>query len=163
MRYARAFAALVDNKDLPAVLAQLNAAQNIICCAPAFYSPVIPAEKKQEVINDIFKSSAVYVRNLLLLLAENKKLRLLPQIIKDARDISDKRTGTLRAEIFYAHTPDAKKIEAALKNLFKAKTVSAEYKEDKQLLGGIKIKTPDIVIDGSVKKSLEKLQSLLEV
>ena len=166
MRYARAFTALVDDKNLPSALTQLNAAQNIICGARAFYNPVVPAEKKQEVINEIFKDNKVYVRNLLLLLAENKKLRLLPQITKDVQDIADKRTGTLRAEIFYANTPDAaeqKKIETALKKRFEVKTVAAEYKEDKQLLGGVKIKTQDIVIDGSVKKSLEKLQALLEV
>jgi len=103
------------------------------------------------------------VNNLLRLLAENKRLLVLPEIASayDAlkADVENRIDVTLTA----ATEVDAAaqdKIAAALKQRF-GRDVNLTFELDESLIGGAKLQADDLVIDGSVSSGLAKLSSSL--
>ena len=101
--------------------------------------------------------------NLIRVLAENRRLSLLPEIAAVYEIYKAEAESTLEAEIISAFpVADAQrdKIAEALKNKL-GRTVNLTCKTDKSLLGGAVIRAGDMVIDGSVNGKLEKLASAM--
>lgn len=102
-------------------------------------------------------------RNLVRLLAENGRLVLLPEIsMLFEKQRSDAR-GTIDAEIFSAYRV-SKEQKAALEEALKkrlGRNVKLTSRIDKSLLGGAVIHAGDLVIDGSLKGRLEKMNTAL--
>ena len=101
--------------------------------------------------------------NLIRVLAENRRLSLLPEIAAVYEIYKAEEESTLEAEIISAfQVADAQrdKIAEALKGKL-GRTVNLTCKIDKSLLGGAVIRAGDMVIDGSVKSKLDKLASAM--
>jgi len=101
--------------------------------------------------------------NLIRVLAENRRLSLLPEIAAVYEIYRAEEESTLEAEIISAFTvADAQRdrIAAALTNKL-GRTVSLTCKTDKSLLGGAVIRAGDMVIDGSANSKLDKLASAM--
>ncbi|MGB2578336.1 F-type H+-transporting ATPase subunit delta [Elusimicrobium simillimum] len=165
-RYATAVTALVPAGDYPALLDELRSVGAALQNAPVFFNPAVSKSKLIAAAQDIFKGNKEIVRNLITLLIKNKKLPLLDAIIENVQDIMDKETSTVRATVSCAHIPaeaEKKNIETTLKKFFKVKNIIASFVQDASLIGGVKIAAAGVVIDGSIKHNLEKLQQLLEV
>ncbi|MDR0291658.1 MAG: ATP synthase F1 subunit delta [Elusimicrobium sp.] len=160
-RYARALCAALKTEDLPAVIADMEIiAAALDKAAAAFYNPAVAKEAKKRALAGIAQNNIL--QNLLNIMADNKRLRLLGAVKDETQNILDERAGVLRTEITFAAIPENKKeIENILKKLFKAQSVCAVYKEDKNIIGGVKIKAGDILIDGSAANNLEKLKTIL--
>jgi len=100
---------------------------------------------------------------LIRVLAENRRLSLLPEIAAVYEIYRAEEESTLEAEIISAFTvADAQRdrIAAALTNKL-GRTVSLTCKTDKSLLGGAVIRAGDMVIDGSANSKLDKLASAM--
>jgi len=161
-RYARALCEALKTEELPAAAAEMGALSAALDNVSAFYNPSVSKEAKKRSLAGVMKNKIL--QNLLNVMADNKRLKLLGAVKDETQNIFNIRTGVLNAEITFAATPgDVKEIENILKKLFKAQSITAAYKEDQSLIGGVKIKAGDILIDGSVKNSLEKLRVELEV
>ncbi|MCK4952046.1 MAG: F0F1 ATP synthase subunit delta [Gammaproteobacteria bacterium] len=101
--------------------------------------------------------------NMIRVLAENRRLSLLPEIAAVYEIYRAEEESTLEAEIISAFTvADAQRdrIAAALTSKL-GRTVNLTCKTDKSLLGGAVIRAGDMVIDGSVKRKLDKLASAM--
>ena len=101
--------------------------------------------------------------NMIRVLAENRRLSLLPEIAAVYETYKAEEESTLEAEIISAfQVADAQrdKIAEALKGRL-GRTVNLTCKIDKSLLGGAVIRAGDMVIDGSVKSKLDKLASAM--
>ena len=101
--------------------------------------------------------------NLIRLLAENRRLDLLPEIAVQYGDMRAAEEDTLQARLITARPVDdavQKQLAEALgKRTGRKVTLSAET--DESLLGGAVIRAGDLVIDGSVRGRLERLASTL--
>jgi len=161
-RYARALCAALKTEDLPSVIADMGAISAALDKTAAFYNPAVSKEAKKRALAGVTQNKIL--QNLLNIMADNKRLKLLSAVREETQTILNAATGTLSAEITFAAAPeDKKEIENILKKIFKAQNIAAVYKEDKSLIAGVKIKAGDILIDGSVKNNLEKLKTVLEV
>ena len=101
--------------------------------------------------------------NFLGLLFENRRLALLPEIsgLYDALRFEAERV--VKAKVTSAvilPLIEMEKIEAALKRRF-GRDVEIETAVDESLIGGAVISAGDVVIDGSVKGKLGRLQTAL--
>ncbi len=104
------------------------------------------------------------LQNAVEFLAKKNLLGKAPEIIRHVKRISDAEHGILRAKVL-SKTPLTKtetaKVESLLEKRHKGKGAVLEWKEDKGLLGGIRIETEDEVLDLSLKNKVNQLQNYL--
>ncbi len=102
--------------------------------------------------------------NLIRLLVEYDRLRLLPEIARVYEELKAQDEATLEAEITAAIQLDRKQVDNMVKRLEArfGKKVEATVKVDPDILGGIKILVGDTVIDASVRGRLEALANTLK-
>lgn len=102
-------------------------------------------------------------KNFLNVLAENKRLNVLPEIAELYEQHRAEAEKTVEAEITSAFPlSDAQKqqlIEALKKRL--GREVSLVAKTDESIIGGAIVRAGDLVIDGSVSSQLNKLSNSL--
>ncbi|MDH5516947.1 MAG: F0F1 ATP synthase subunit delta [Gammaproteobacteria bacterium] len=102
-------------------------------------------------------------KNLIMLLAENERLSVLPAIAEQYETLRSKDEGIVDAEVTSA-MPLTDEQESALKESLKKKLgsdVSLTSKVDESLIGGVVIRAGDMVIDGSIQSQLASLSNAL--
>jgi len=103
------------------------------------------------------------VHNLIRLLAENKRLRVLPEIAIAFNALKADVENRVDVTLTSATALDAAQQEifvVALKKRF-GRDVNLNVELDETLIGGAKLQAGDLVIDGSVSAGLAKLTSSL--
>jgi F-type H+-transporting ATPase subunit delta len=101
--------------------------------------------------------------NFLRILAENRRLTLLPEIaelFEESKNAAEARVEASAIAAFELDAKEIKKIEAALKQKL-GRDVRLTATVDKSLLGGVIIRAGDLVIDGSVRGRLAALATHL--
>lgn len=102
-------------------------------------------------------------QNLVKLLAHNDRVALLPEIAGLFETAKSEREGKVDVEVVSAYPVNAAQ-EQALADALKARLgreVNISSSEDKSLLGGVKVRAGDLVIDGSVRGQLTALANQL--
>ncbi len=102
-------------------------------------------------------------KNFIKLLAENDRIKLLPEITALYEHYRAEAEGTVDAEVISAQEvseAQLAKIAASLKTRL-GKEVRLTSKVDASLIGGAIIRAGDMVIDGSVSGRLDKLSTTL--
>ena len=102
-------------------------------------------------------------RDFLALLADNRRLGLLPEIAGLYEELRADAEHVVKARVTSAAALPAGELEgirAALKKRF-GREVDVESAVDASLIGGAVIDAGDVVIDGSLKGKLARLQSAL--
>ena len=101
--------------------------------------------------------------NFLGLLFENRRLGLLPEVAGLFDELRFEAERVVRARVTSAAALGAAELEtikAALRRRF-GREVEVETAIDESLIGGAVIDAGDVVIDGSIKGKLERLQTAL--
>jgi F-type H+-transporting ATPase subunit delta len=127
-------------------------------------SPKMPRDRLAQLVIDIcgdrFDEQG---RNLVRLLAENRRLLVLPEIAAQYAALRAEAEATIHARLITAQPVAAEiqpRLEEALgKRLGRKVTLTTET--DAHLLGGAIIRAGDLVIDGSVRGRLERLAATL--
>lgn len=99
----------------------------------------------------------------LALLAENQRLALLPEIAGLFEELRAESERVVRAKVTSATELPAGELEgikAALRRRFE-REIEVETAVDPELIGGAVIDTGDVVIDGSLRGKLARLQASL--
>ncbi|MEO6264719.1 MAG: F0F1 ATP synthase subunit delta [Luteimonas sp.] len=99
----------------------------------------------------------------LALLADNRRLALLPEIAGLYQDLRAEAERVVKATVTSAAALPAAELDtlkAALRKRF-GREVEVETAVDESLIGGAVIVAGDVVIDGSLKGKLDRLQSAL--
>lgn len=126
-------------------------------------SPAVTDEQAVDLLADIAGDLPADLRNFLLLLAENNRLLLLPDIAEIFDQLHAQAEQTLAADVLSARPlTDAQKdkIAAALKKRL-GKDITLNEEVDESLLGGAIIRAGDLVIDGSALGKLNRLASAI--
>lgn len=101
--------------------------------------------------------------NFLALLADNRRLALLPEIAGLYEELRAEAERVVKAKVTSAAAMPAAEldtIKAALKKRF-GREVEIETAVDESLIGGAVIDAGDVVIDGSLRGKLSRLQTAL--
>ena len=126
--------------------------------------PGLSEQRKAELFVDCFEEPLPEaLRNFLLILAENKRLPLLPEIsaLFSLYRADLERTVKLKVSTAFEMTEEQqqKLIEALSKKLERKVTLEAAV--DQSLIGGAIVNTGDLVIDASVRGKLAKMARAL--
>ena len=103
-------------------------------------------------------------KNFLGVLAENRRLSALPQIIRAFRQLASRHRGEVAAEVTSAH-PLTEGQVAELKQQLRTRVgreVSVDLSVDPDLLGGLVVRIGSQMIDSSIRTRLNALASAMK-
>ena len=102
--------------------------------------------------------------NLLRVLAENKRIELLPEIRTQFEALKDEREGVVEAQVHCAFELTAAQLADLVQRLEKktGRKVRSRVSIDQELIGGVRVVLGDKVIDGSVRAQLAALETALK-
>lgn len=130
-------------------------------------SPSLDVEAKRRAIAKIADRMGLSpaVRNFLWLIVDHRRTEMLREIEAAFREELNARLGIAEAEVVSARSlNDSEKREllAALQHRT-GKKIEAQFREDKNLLGGAVVRVGSTVYDGSVREQLARLREQLEM
>jgi F-type H+-transporting ATPase subunit delta len=159
--YARAGNALPAWSRFLAVASQVATDSKV---APLIGSPKVTPAKLTELIMGVAGAEApANAINFAQLLADNRRLNLLPYIVAQYEQMRAAAEGTADVALTSAVALTAEqqaKFSAALTKRLK-RTVKLHCTVDPNLIGGAVVRAGDFVIDGSLRGRLEKLTTLM--
>ena len=127
-------------------------------------SPHITQEDKtaliRKVLSPVLTGTTV---NLLLLLIRRYRLLYLSEIIEEYQRLYDIAMDIQRADVITTYPLDdmqVQKLHQTIERILK-KNIKMNFHLDPGILGGVIVKTPNIIIDGSVRKQLKDLEHAL--
>ncbi|AOY89437.1 F0F1 ATP synthase subunit delta [Marinobacter salinus] len=127
-------------------------------------NPGLEEQKKAELVLEVAEEGVTeQVRNFFMVLAENRRLTLLPEIsaLFNMYRADLERTVDIEVTAAFELTDEQQqKLAQALSTKLERK-VSLAASLDKSLIGGAVIRTGDLVIDASVRGKLTKLADAL--
>jgi F-type H+-transporting ATPase subunit delta len=124
------------------------------------YTATQQAEKTIEVCGDALNEKS---RSFVQVLAENRRLQLLPQIYQQFEVLKANREKTVEVNVVSASeisTEQQEKLASALSSKLE-REVSMQVSIDDSLIGGVVVRAGDTVIDGSIRGRLAKLAEVL--
>lgn len=138
----------------------------------ALSDPFVPSEKMVDLLLDIVREAGVAnsaassqgIENFLNLLAEYKRLSILPEIAMLFEEDVAKDQGYLQLSVtsaFPLNADQQAKIEARMKAQL-ASDVRVSYEDDPAIIGGIIVRSGHWVLDDSVRGRLARMQSALQ-
>ncbi len=163
-RYARAFVfARADNSGSErAALAELGAFAELLAPVKAeLGNPLIPQEIKLNILSErLFSHKDTRAYRFLELLLKVKRFYLLEEIAGVCSALLDERDGIVRAEVETAFPPDADTAVRAERALAAAtgKKVSVRLTHVPELIGGMRVRMGDRLIDASLQGRLNRLK-----
>lgn len=128
-------------------------------------NPVVDDTARLAILQDVLDrlSVGIITKNTVKLLAERRRLLVLPYLSRALERLSDERAGVVRATVTTAaQLPESyfsklkEQLEASL-----GKKVLLERQLDPSLLGGVVTRIGDRVIDGSLRTRLQRMRQTL--
>ncbi|MGH6983203.1 MAG: F0F1 ATP synthase subunit delta [Stellaceae bacterium] len=165
-RYAVALFELADErKALDAVAADLAGLRRLIDESAdlrrMIRSPVLQRDKQARAIGAVAERAGLnpLMRNFLGLLARNRRLFALPEMIAGFLKILAERRGEVTAQVIAAQELSETQRKAVDERLRKAvgRKVAVDFRVDPSLLGGLVIKVGSRMVDASLKSKLARL------
>ena len=155
--YALSKSALADWSAALAMAAQVSQDDNV---AALLSSPALTAAQMANTVIDICGDAlGTDAQNFLRVLAENKRLPLLPEIhdLFDQYKANQEKSVDVSVLSAYELGDAAEQALAQVLSKKLEREVKVETEVDQSLLGGVLIRAGDLVIDGSVRGRLNKL------
>jgi F-type H+-transporting ATPase subunit delta len=170
-RYALALFGLAkEEKSLVALEADVTSLRDALAGSPDFVSliasPMISRDDQGRAIKAIADKMSLntLTANTLSLMAGNRRLFVLPQLLADMANRIAEEKGEVTAEVTSATALTAeqsKRLIATLKSRV-GKTVKLNTTVDESLIGGLVVKLGSMMIDTSVKAKLAALQNAMK-
>ncbi len=128
------------------------------------HTPRVALEEKKRMLRSVLGTQypEPFVRFLMVVL-DKRRQGLLPLMEEAYREMLDERMGRVHAIVTLPYEPDAEfraELEAALSVMLDSK-VSAEFRTDEEIIGGLVVRVKDRVLDGSVRRRLQLMRRAL--
>lgn len=128
-------------------------------------NPVVPSHAKKEALRKIFPpDTGETTKNFIFLLVENKRIGILPEILKYLYRLLPENKNKLFMKIFTAGQLDEKiigEIKDKYSKLYGGAEAEAEIIADPSLMGGVCVQIGDMRYDGALKTKLKNLKEKL--
>ncbi|WP_417225825.1 F0F1 ATP synthase subunit delta [Amphritea sp.] len=123
-------------------------------------NPGLTSEQKAEAMNSVCEEQMDQsTKNFISLLAENQRLALLPEISAQFEQLKANQQHSVEVSVttaFDLGEQQQQKLTQALSSKL-GREVSLTSEVDKSIIGGVIVRTDDMVIDGSIRARLAKL------
>lgn len=165
-RYAIALFELAkDERSVDVVEASLTRLRDALGDSPElkqlFTSPLVSRAEAERAVNAVAAPLQLdsTTRNFLGVLAQNRRLGQMSQIVRDFRRLAAQWRGETTAEVVSAHPLDAGQVDALQQSLRQrvGREVSVDLSVDPDLLGGMVVTIGSQRIDSSIRTRLNTL------
>lgn len=124
--------------------------------------PFLPTSKKKKIVEEILSQASLQTKTsrFILLLVENERLEILPDLVEFLPDFWNAEKGIatyLVSSVVPLSDEQKLKLETQLE-IYSKKPVILKYNLEPELIGGILVRKGNIIYDASIKGHLEKLQ-----
>lgn len=168
-RYASALLALADQaKAVEAVETELLQIEGVWKSSADFRKamthPLIARQDKKAFFRQVMPGMSKLVADFLDRLIEKGRANCIPEIAEVFDDLADRYAGIVRMTVETAvPMSDAQKakLQGKLTSLAPGRKIEIDAKVTPELLGGVRVRIRDSVIDGSVAGRLHGLRELL--
>lgn len=128
------------------------------------HTPRVPIEEKKQLLRSVLgdRYPEPFVRFLLVVI-DKRRQGLLPIMEEAYREILNDRTGRVHASVTLPFEADAKfrtELEGVLSEVLEGQ-VSADFRTDAEIIGGLVVRVKDRVLDGSVRRRLQLMRRAL--
>ncbi|WP_298973927.1 F0F1 ATP synthase subunit delta [uncultured Roseobacter sp.] len=170
-RYATAVYEIAsDGKAIKALETDLDALQGALADSEDFraliHSPIYSREEQGAAIAALSKKMKLSdtLANTLALMAQNRRLFVLPQLVATLRDIIAAEKGEVTADVVSAKALTKTQADKLAKSLKAStgKTVTLNATVDESLIGGLIVKVGSRMIDTSIRSKLNSLQNAMK-
>jgi F-type H+-transporting ATPase subunit delta len=171
-RYATALFELArDEKSVDAVKADLDTLDAMMSESPDLLrlvrSPVFGAEEQGKALAAVLEKAGIkgLAYNFLLLVASNRRLFAVRDMIRGFRTLVAKHKGEVTAEVTVAEKLSDAHLDAlktALKSVTGGKAVDLNVKVDPAIIGGITVKLGSRMVDGSLRTKLNSIKHAMK-
>jgi F-type H+-transporting ATPase subunit delta len=161
-RLADANGKLGEWSDMLANLAAVAADPNV---AAAVNDPNLSASKVAGLFIGILGGRLTgEAENMVRVLAENRRLEVLPEITSQFEQLKNDREGTVEAQIVSAFPMQDAQLNELVSRLEArtGKRLKPNVSVDPELIAGVRVEIGDKVIDGSVRGQLAALEAVLK-
>jgi len=159
-RYATALSSVSD--DVKSIVAELNVLSEAISLAEvqeALKSPIVPAEKKSEmVLSALGKKADGKLINFIKILGENKRLDLIPAIAKVLNAALQKESNQYEGVLRSSKKLEKEELAKLEKTLEKYTGSKIKLKQKKTDLEGLRVSVDDLGIEVNFSKQRVKEQ-----
>lgn len=125
---------------------------------------LIPVAAKKDVLKQLFAEQLSPVTlNFIMMIVDKKRETYLEVIIEEYKDMADEYRNIAKVVMIAAKEVPEEDVKYLAEKLSAStgKTVQLNLKVDPTLLGGVKLRMGDQIIDGTVAKKLEMLKDQL--
>ena len=171
-RYATALFELArDERSVDAVKADLDTLDAMMAESPDLLrlvrSPVFGAEEQGKALAAVLDKAGIkgLAYNFLLLVASNRRLFAVRDMIRGFRSLVAKHKGEVTAEVTVAEKLSDAHLDAlknALKSVTGGKAVDLNVKVDPAIIGGITVKLGSRMVDGSLRTKLNSIKHAMK-
>lgn len=170
-RYAVALFGLSRGQDaIDAVMSDLDTVEALIAESSDFSrvirSPLVSRKEQSAAVIAVLEAAGVkrLAANFAGVAAANRRLFLLPEIIRQYRTLRSEHRGEVDAEVTSAVPLSDVQTQQVRERLAKAvgREVRLEAKVDSELLGGLVLRVGSRMIDSSLRTKLANLQNVLK-
>ncbi|ANU27479.1 F0F1 ATP synthase subunit delta [Planococcus versutus] len=168
-RYALALFQVAQKHDLSLAIEQdLREVKKVFDMTPELYnlivSPKLSADKRTNLINQVFNGANPFVVNTLQLMAERKRLNEVGSMADEFVALSNTAQG-IEDAIVYSTRPLTEEERASVSSVFAKKmgkqSLRIENILDPSLLGGLRIQIGNRIYDSSVSTKMARLKRQL--
>jgi F-type H+-transporting ATPase subunit delta len=133
--------------------------------AEVLSNPTYAQEKRRAVLQQMIDRlrPSPMVRNLLLLLLDRNRIRLVPDLSREYRQMVDDHVGRIRANVTSAQplaAEEAKRITGAIEQRTGKKVILTQN-TDNELIAGIVTQIGSVIYDGSIRTQLAEMRESL--
>jgi F-type H+-transporting ATPase subunit delta len=170
-RYATAVYEIAkDDKAVPALENDINVLQSAISESADFRalisSPIYTREEQATAVSALAGKMGLSatVTNTLALMAQKRRLFVLPQLLSTLRDVIAEDKGEVTADVVSAKALTKTQADKLAKTLKAStgKTVTLNATVDESLIGGLVVKVGSRMIDTSIRAKLNSLQNAMK-
>ena len=170
-RYALALFELAnEQKKLEAVGKDLAAVRQALGESDEFKalttSPLVGREEAVKAVEATAEAMNLdrITANFLGVLAKNRRLAQLPNVIRAFNTLSARHRGEITAEVTSAHSLDDAQLDAIRQNLRTrmGRDIAVDLNVDPAILGGLVVKIGSQMIDGSIRTKLNTLATAMK-
>ena len=128
--------------------------------------PGVNIVKKKELIKSLMNEKLdKNIIHFLMILLDNNRLKYFTEIVAEYKVIADKYRDILFVEVTTAvelNEDHINRIKVKLSSQYGTSNIKTKIVIDTSVIGGVKLKIGDTVIDGTVKARLESLENVIK-
>lgn len=124
-------------------------------------NPNQPASERRKFVGIVFGNANYYLKNMLMILANNRHLVLINSIFKEFKILYNEhynQDSAIVESVYQLSDDELEKVRQLIIKQTKLSHVHITTRINPNLIGGFRVKVGTTVLDGSVKKDLEQIE-----